>query len=156
LRLIDQFFVLGIEDYFQHITWVYWLFCLGALTQVTISIRDKQLLSVIIVICGIAFYWSDWPRVCTIIIGTNLFLWIKHVSLPRFIVPAVQILSASSLFIYMLHPRAPVNSFAADWSLDIVRIGVGLLLGIAGYIFYNFGLSVLFRLRDQLWLRLKK
>ena len=58
--------------------------------------------------------------------------------MPKPLLTLIKIIGTSSMFIYMLHPRAPVDSFTADWSIDVIRIGLGIILGVVGYLGYSF------------------
>lgn len=138
LRILDEYNEWGksLSLGGEQISWVLWLFALGALIESANKV-SKIWLSILVFITCVGFYSNDVPRMINLIVGILLVLWIGKVYLPRFFVPLVQISASSSLFIYMLHPRAPLNLFDTPWEVDVVRIGFGLILGVVAYVIYN-------------------
>jgi acyl-CoA synthetase (AMP-forming)/AMP-acid ligase II len=146
LRILDEYYGFGYQYNLGggQTSWVAWLFALGALIFVIETTKAKLWASLLVVISAFTFYEPDYSRVFMIAVGGLLVIWVTQISLPKALLPLVQIVSSASLFIYMLHGRAPVGSATADWTIDIIRIGVGILIGVVVYFIYNWGLSVLF------------
>jgi len=129
-------------------SWVAWLFGLGAIIFV-LQGRHKILLLSVAVIASVIFYSPDYSRILFISLGTALLLWLPNIKVPRFSLSLIQAVSASSLFIYMLHGRAPIDSLTSEWQIDLIRIGVGILIGVVGYTLYNFGLTILAKIYQR-------
>jgi len=152
VRLYDGYTGWGEENLLNgsQLSWVFWLFCLGACLSLVETSAYRSLLSVAVLFLPLGFYWGDFPRIFTLAIGGLFLLYLPLVAMPRWLVGSFQILGASSLFIYMLHPRAPIDSLSADWPIDIVRISVGILLGVVGYYGYTFGVDRCYKLADKI------
>ena len=107
------------------ISWVFWLFSLGILIGQVNTQRLKLVVSILALGCSFLFYEGDYARIITISIGAFVLVWTEVIHIPRFLLAPVKIIAASSLFIYMLHPRAPIDSMSSDWSVDVIRIVAG-------------------------------
>ena len=149
LRVLDELLGLGQSYHLQgaQTTWIAWLFGLGALLFLLENPRHKILLSVLTVVSAAAFYWPDSSRFLLISLGGLLMIWLAQISLPKGLVPLIQGVSGGSLFIYMLHGWAPIDSLSADWPIDLIRIGGGIAMGVVAYYVYNWGLGALLRLK---------
>ena len=152
LRVADEFFGFGATYQLEggQTSWIAWLFGLGALLFLLESNTLKWVLSMITVVSAMLFYWPDYSRVLMISMGGLLLIWVAHLPLPKYMAPLIQAISAGSLFIYMLHGRAPADSISADWPVDIIRIFGGILIGVVAYWCYSWGLTILFRIKAGL------
>lgn len=139
-RVLDQYFKWG-ETYGlsgKEITWCYWLFALGFLGFAATEVRQKQIASVLTIFLPVVFFPNDLSRMITVALGGLLLIWFQSISIPSLVKPMIASVGGASLFIYMLHSRAPIDSFSADWSIDIARIGIGVALGLIGWKLYEF------------------
>ena len=138
-RVLDQYFQLG-ESYGlsgKEITWCYWLFALGFIGFSATDIKQKTIASALTVLLPVIFFPNDLSRMLTVAGGGLLLIWFQSINVPSFSKPLIAWIGAASLFIYMLHSRAPVDSFSSSWSVDIFRISVGLGLGLIGWKLYD-------------------
>lgn len=125
----------------MEITWCFWLFALGALIQTHANkgqLRTQLLLMFLAISLSFGFYYNDISRAVMLTLGSLAIINISNVPLPRALIPAINIVASSSLFIYMLHPRAPVDSITADFEFDIIRVVSGIALGIIGHYIYGY------------------
>ncbi len=157
IRVIDG--SLGIGRHYdlngEQISWVFWMFALGMLVFLNPP-RLKIVTIALAIILPVWFYWGDSSRYLNVAIGTLILLTIPHVKVPRFTVPAITALASASLFIYILHPRAPIDTVTATWTVDVLRIGIGVLLGLIGYYAYNWGLGLAEKWFNALLARFRK
>ncbi|MBL4602887.1 MAG: AMP-binding protein [Emcibacteraceae bacterium] len=145
LRLMDA--ILNINSLFPanggQVSWVLWLFSLGYLIAQARSNTEKIQASIAVIILGPLFYWGDFGRIFYPMIVGLSFLWVPRIILPKLLGPLLYTVGSASLFIYMLHSRAPINSLTSDWPVDFIRISVGIILGVIGWKGYNVGLRLL-------------
>ena len=145
LRLVDA--ILNVNSLLPanggQVSWVLWLFALGYLIAQARSNTEKIQASIAVIVLGPLFYWGDFGRIFYPMIVGLSFLWIPRVILPKILGPLLYTVGSASLFIYMLHSRAPINSLTSDWPIDFIRISVGIILGVIGWKGYNVGLRVL-------------
>ncbi|WP_317932880.1 AMP-binding protein [Halioxenophilus sp. WMMB6] len=149
LRIIDGYFHIGRELALkgEQISWVLWLFALGMMINSYANEPGKRWLPIFAtLVLPLLFYWGDPSRAVTTTLGGLCLILFPVISLPRLLVPVISTLAGTSLFIYLLHTRAPIDTITADWPVDLLRIGLGLLLGIIAYHLYDFGLWLLKKL----------
>lgn len=139
LRVLDGSFGWGHQAQLngEQLSYAFWLFALGAAIARIRTSLGKNLMTVLLLILPIVFYSDDWPRILSVIVGGGIALWIDKIMVPKFFIPVVQRIRNSSLFIYMLHPRAPIDSFTASWHIDLLRISIGIIIGIIGQFIYT-------------------
>ncbi|BCD95985.1 AMP-binding protein [Marinagarivorans cellulosilyticus] len=138
-RVMDQYFKWG-ETYGlsgKEITWCYWLFALGFLGFAATELRQKQIASALTIFLPIIFFPNDLSRMITVALGGLLLIWFQSINIPSLLKPMIASIGGASLFIYMLHSRAPIDSFSADWHIDIARIAIGVALGLVGWKLYE-------------------
>ena len=116
---------------------VFWIFAIGLTINAAESYRQKALLSCLLLILSPLLYPMDISSRSTVLmLGCLFVLWVPRMKMPSIAVSALGTIGSASLFIYMLHPRAPINSFTSGWSVDILRIMIGILLGVCGWLCY--------------------
>ncbi|MFQ5564647.1 MAG: AMP-binding protein, partial [Parvularculaceae bacterium] len=140
LRLIDGFGAYGARAGLggEEISWVLWLFAAGAVIVFADTTPRRLIASAIVVISPPLFYAGDYSRILIAAAGAMVLIWAARLPAPRFSAGFLSLVAESSYFIYMLHPRAPVDSFTTDWPVDVVRIGLGLIFGVVGWRVYAF------------------
>ena len=140
MRLVDGWVLYGVYHDIsgEQLSWVMWIFCLGFCIPLAKTDRSRWLLSGLLIALPWLFYGGDIPRALSGSIAGLLVLWVASIPMPKPLLTLIKIIGTSSMFIYMLHPRAPVDSFTADWSIDVIRIGLGIILGVVGYLGYSF------------------
>lgn len=121
----------------RELTWQFWVFALGLVVFAADTPTARRWTTLLVVLLPAALYANDPSRMTILSGGLLLLLWREHLSVPVAAAAGLRTLAASSLFIYMLHGRAPVGLPTADWPVDVLRIGVGLLLGVAGWAAYE-------------------
>lgn len=121
----------------RELPWVFWIFAIGLTLGAAESRRQKVLLSCLVVILPQLGYPMDFPRSTILTLGCLLVTWVPRINMPSFAITVLGTIGSASLFIYMLHPRAPVNSFTSDWPVDVLRILIGIGLGICGWWCYG-------------------
>ena len=124
------------------LTWVFWVFALGFLINTAEKLPAKIAVSLAVIVLPTFSYWGDPARISSLVLGGLLLIWSTRVVLPAWLISVVGTISSASLFIYLLHPRAPINSMTAEFSIDIVRILVGLALGVLGWKIYSLLLPI--------------
>ncbi len=117
----------------SEITWDFWVFALGLSLGALRDRAQKILLSVLALLLPPLCFPGDYPRSIILATGILLVIWAPRIRVPGPLIPVLEKLGAASLFIYMLHPRAPVNTFTADWPIDVLRILIGIGLGLTGW-----------------------
>ena len=122
-RTLDGYFSWGFSLNIngEQLSWVFWIFALGAAIAAAPSGSQRILLSILALALPLGFYWGDPSRITAGIAGALIILWSDRVPLPRFLIPGVQLVGSASMFIYMLHPRAPIDSLTADWQIDCTK-----------------------------------
>jgi acyl-coenzyme A synthetase/AMP-(fatty) acid ligase len=117
--------------------YAFWFFALGMLIQA--SQRFTQRLLTTVLAMGLIVYHldHDLARMTMLAVGSLLLLWVHGTRVPKLLVPLVGTLASASLFIYILHVRAPVDTVTASWDYDVLRIGLGVVIGIAGWWIYE-------------------
>jgi len=153
-RLVDQSLGLGSSYNLGggQVSWTAWLFGAGALMFILEERYHKVLLSIVVVISAALLNAPDYSRIILISSGL-LILWMPQVILPRLLIGVIQVVSSASLFIYMLHGRAPIDSITAQWPIDLIRIIGGVLIGVVAYMLYSFGFTVLAKIRHWVFSR---
>lgn len=121
----------------REISWQLWLFALGVATNFAIDTRRR--LAIVAVAAGMAvvMYGEDPPRIVAVVGGTAMLLWLRRISLPLLVLPLVSLIGSASLFIYMMHGRAPVHGPTSGWPVDVIRIGVGIAFGLIAWLAYR-------------------
>lgn len=121
----------------RELPWVFWIFAIGLMLGAAESRRQKVLLSCLVVILPQFCYPMDFSRSTILTLGCLLVIWVPRINMPSVAISMVGTVGSASLFIYMLHPRAPANSFTSDWPVDVLRILIGIGLGICGWWCYG-------------------
>jgi acyl-CoA synthetase (AMP-forming)/AMP-acid ligase II len=121
----------------RELAWVAWLFALGLMIFASRTPVQRGVSSVCAVALSLTFYWGDASRITLITLGCLFALWAPRVSLPRFSSRTVGMLASASMFIYMMHGRVPLPTMTAQWPMDVVRIGLGVVLGVATWWGYS-------------------
>jgi acyl-CoA synthetase (AMP-forming)/AMP-acid ligase II len=117
--------------------WQFWEFALGLAIFAASTVRQRALVTALVLALPITLYPDDLPRATILTAGCLLLLWREHLAVPRIATGTLRALAAASLFIYLLHSRAPVHSPTADWPVDLIRVGAGVLLGLIGWQLYE-------------------
>ncbi len=117
----------------MELSWVFWIFAMGLALGAAEHRRQKVLLSCLIVLLPQICYPMNFSRSLILTLGCLLVIWAPRIHLHRLVVAVLGTVGSASLFIYMLHPRAPINSYTADWPIDLLRILIGIGLGIGGW-----------------------
>lgn len=133
----------------RELPWQFWEFALGLALFAAGTARQRALATALVLTLPITLYVDDLPRATILTGGCLLLLWRQHLVVPRFAAAGVGTLAAASLFIYLLHGRAPVHSPTADWPVDVLRVGVGVLIGLAGWQLYERARRALRHLSDR-------
>lgn len=140
LRIWDGWYGWGQEYGLSgmQITWVFWLFALGFCAYHTRGdLVRKIFMTIVMIVTPSLFYFADWSRVLTVAIGGGLLLWAPSIRVPAICKSVVGLVGASSLFIYLLHSRAPVELVPRLLGVDWPRIIVGIGVGVIGWIIYT-------------------
>jgi acyl-CoA synthetase (AMP-forming)/AMP-acid ligase II len=122
----------------RELTWQFWQFALGMVVFAATTTSQRRLATVFVLVLPFMLYkLSDPSRVVILTTGLLLLLWVSHLRAPVVVVPVLRVLASASLFIYLLHSRARIDSFSSDWSVDVVRVVMGVVLGVAGWAVYD-------------------
>jgi len=136
--LIQRLFLMDILDNWgRETSYVFWLFALGLCVGTVTSRAGKLTVLAVTVVMAFSLYSSDTSRLISVIAGMALLLSHYRVPVPRLLIPVLTIIGSSSMFIYMMHSRAPVNGPTAHWNIDIIRVVIGVVLGIVTYLIYD-------------------
>jgi hypothetical protein len=79
-----------------------WLFALGWAAAKASSVVQRLVVSILVVVTLPGFF-DDLQREALIAAGMLLLVWVPSVRVPRFLVPVLGLLAASSLYIYLIH-----------------------------------------------------
>ncbi|WP_051003736.1 AMP-binding protein [Sphingobium sp. SYK-6] len=138
IGLVHRFFLMDVlSNHGEEMTYVFWLFALGLAAQFVETPRARLTALALACIMAVAIYGDDRSRMVSVGLGAIFLLWNRRIPVPRLLLPVLTLIGSASLFIYMMHGRAPVHSMTADWPIDIIRIGSGVLLGVAAYLAYD-------------------
>ncbi len=118
------------------ITRMYLVFTLGLASALLSTARERALL-VAVMLVVFPIFSHDIGRQIIPLIGALLCIFLPKMYVPSVLNHLITWIGGGSLFIYMLHGRAPVNSWTSDWTVDILRVVIGISLGIAAWIIYN-------------------
>ncbi|HWI87213.1 MAG TPA: AMP-binding protein [Sphingomonas sp.] len=118
-------------------SWQLWLFVLGLAINHATTQGRRILLAMVALGMASLMYGSDPPRLVAVVGGTMILLWVRKIALPTFLLPLITVIGSSSIFIYMMHGRAPIHSATADWPIDILRISLGIALGVVTWFCYE-------------------
>jgi len=135
----------------RELTWQLWLFAAGLTTIFATNTARRLAVFALVLAVAIPLYGADPSRLIASVGGLALLLWVRNIPMPRASLPLVTLIGSSSLFIYMMHGRAPVGSVTADWPLDLIRIGSGIVIGIATWFAYEQGRKLL----GKAWRRIR-
>lgn len=139
-RVIDEHFEWGTTYHMNggQITWTFWTFALGfCIHAAGDNLRRKALLAMATVVLSYVFFNHDTSRMLTLGIGTLLLIALPSLRIPKLIKPLAAAIGASSLFVYLLHSRAPMEVLPPVFGIDVIRITVGIGLGVVGWWGYN-------------------
>ena len=125
------------ENLGRELSWVAWLFVLGFIISMTESFRQRVVVSMCALFLPAAFYFGDVSRTILTSAGCLVMIWSSRLPVPSWLARIATPIGSASMFIYMLHSAAPVNSPTSSWPVDLIRIVVGVLLGLAGWWLYN-------------------
>lgn len=123
--------------------WIAWLFALGMAMAHADGRWQKGLVTMLALVLPQVFYRDEPSRQIVIGLGCLFLIWVPRVVLPNAVASVVAVLASASLYIYMLHLFAPTDSWTADWTLDIVRILIGVSYGIIGWWCYTSAQSLI-------------
>lgn len=137
VRCIDGWTGWGEAQFGMQLSWVAWLFALGVAVAMARDARERFMVSVLVLLLPLTLYPGDLSRSTIITAGLLWVLWVPRVAVPRVVIPAVRVLGSASLFIYMLHSKAPIDSVTAGWTVDVVRIVGGVVLGVMAWWLYE-------------------
>lgn len=145
-RLLDGYFQWGenLGTLGRQITWVFWLFTVGFAAFFAETTPKKILISTLIIALPTLFFSGDFPRIFTISIGGLFLVWYSSIPLPALLKKPIAIIGSASLFIYLLHSRAPIM-LIPSLPVDIPRIVIGISMGIIGWKLYDIGINYAFR-----------
>lgn len=130
----------------RELTWQLWLFATGFAVHFADTNRRRILVLSVAILASTLLYGADPSRMTAVIGGTSLLLWVRRIPMPLMLLPAVTLVGSSSLFIYMMHGRAPTHTATGDWAVDVLRIGLGVAIAIATWFFYEEGTKLTRRL----------
>jgi hypothetical protein len=123
----------------RELTWQLWIFAAGVATNYAATMRRRAAVALVVVLVAVTLYGPDPQRLIASVGGVLLLLSWRKIPVPLLLLPAITLIGSSSFFIYMTHGRAPTNGPTADWAVDIVRIGLGIALGVAAWMLYEVG-----------------
>lgn len=121
----------------SQLSWSMWMFCLGMLIRHASQLRVRLALTAFVPAASLVLSSSDTSRMVTLTAGTLILIWCETLAVPELLIPALTTIGSASLFIYMLHGRAPIDSFTADWPVDVIRVAYGVMLGVVAWKLYS-------------------
>ncbi|HEU5242494.1 MAG TPA: acyl carrier protein, partial [Ornithinibacter sp.] len=127
---------------------VAWLFFLGWAAARADGVRDRVVVTLVAI--PLVGTFSGNPRRDLLTLAAALLvLWVPTLRVPRGVVPAVHVLAASSLFVYVLHWQVLQAMRATPW----LSVAAGLAAGILYWLAWTRGPARLRRLREELLAR---
>jgi acyl-coenzyme A synthetase/AMP-(fatty) acid ligase/acyl carrier protein len=105
LALLPRFEVLGLGgegDRIHATLAVFWLFALGWAAAQASRVWQRVLVSAMLV-AAVPGFFEDGQREMVVAVGMLLLVWVPHLRVPRMLVPALGVLAATSLYIYLTH-----------------------------------------------------
>lgn len=138
-RLTDEYFLYDLlGNRGKQFTWIFWLFTGGILIALADSMRSRYLVAAAMTIASISFYSGDWSRIVAVVFCSYVLLFVPKIKVPQPFLSVLGVLGASSLFIYMLHPSAPIGLMTDKfWGIDLIHIVSGIGMGIVGWFCYT-------------------
>ena len=121
----------------KEITWVFWLFCLGAVAFHSRTSRQRIFAAGLSAVLPFAFYPGDYSRALFILLGAQVLLWVPLLRVWTTAKRPILALSVSSYFIYMLHLFAFRGALRIPFRFQVLWFLGGLALGIVGWKAYD-------------------
>jgi acyl-coenzyme A synthetase/AMP-(fatty) acid ligase len=102
----------------------FWFFAVGWWAARATTTWQRLLVSTLVV-ASVPGYWQTPARETAVIVGLLVLVWLPTVRLPRVLVPALSVVAASSLAIYLTH-WAVFPHFDSAWVALAASIAVGV------------------------------
>ena len=87
---------------FHRVEYVWWLFALGWAAARSETLRQRAIVSGLVLFAGMQFFDSS-SRTWLMIAGLMVLLWVRQVRVPAPVVPLAAALASASLWIYLTH-----------------------------------------------------
>ncbi|BDZ63272.1 acyltransferase family protein [Agromyces mangrovi Wang et al. 2018] len=121
----------GVDRY--SVAVVFWCIALGWVIARADSVGKRVAVSIAAIVATVGFFGQP-EREAVVIAGVLLLVWVPHLRIPRALVPAVRLLAAASLFIYLTHW---VVYPAWEQSAPIVGTVLSVAVGVAAWYAYR-------------------
>ena len=105
---------------------VAWLFFLGWAAARAEGVRDRLVVTAV-AIPSVGTFSGNPRRDLLTLTAALLVLWVPTLRVPRGVVPAVHLLAASSLFVYVLHWQVLQAMRATPWLSVVAGLAAGIL-----------------------------
>ena len=123
---------------------VAWLFFLGWAAARAGTVRERLVVTAVAV-PSIGTFSGNPRRDLLTLAAALLVLWVPTLRVPRGLVPAVHVLAASSLFVYVVHWQVLQAMRATPW----LSVAVGLAAGVLYRLAWTRGAALVRRLRTR-------
>jgi hypothetical protein len=129
VAMLPRFEILGLGgdgDTIHAAATVLWLFALGWAAARATRVWQRLLVSALLV-AALPGFFQDGRREVVVGVGMLLLVWVPQVPVPRFLVPVLGLLAATSLYVYLTHWQ--VYPHLED-SYPLLAVLASLLVGI--------------------------
>ncbi len=116
---------------------VSWLFCLGWAAAKARDVRQRLLVT-LVAVPSVGTFSGNPRRDLLTLTAVLLVLWVPTLRVPRATVPALHVLAASSLYVYVAHWQVVPALSGTPW----LAYGAGLVVGIAYWLAWTRGPAV--------------
>ena len=113
---------------------VSWLFCLGWAAAKARDVRQRLLVT-LVAVPTVGTFSGNPRRDLLTLAAVLLVLWVPTLRVPRATVPALHVLAASSLYVYVAHWQVVPRMSATPW----LAFAAGLVAGIAYWLAWTRG-----------------
>ncbi|CDJ99863.1 conserved membrane hypothetical protein [Microbacterium sp. C448] len=104
-----------------------WLVALGWLIARATTLRSRVAVSLCIA-ASLPGFFGDPTREAVVAAGLLMLLWLTHIAVPRILVPAIRVLAAASLYIYLVQWQVyPWLEDDVPWLATLASFAAGVL-----------------------------
>lgn len=127
---------------------VLWLVAVGWAAARATTVAQRLLVTAVTLVAVLGFF-GQLSRELVVLVGVLVIIWVPTIPVPRFLLPVVQVLAASSLFVYLVHWQ--VYPWLED-DLPLVATVASFAAGIAAWQVYRIGR----RVTRRVWSRFRR